>query len=188
MARHLNIMPLMVVVLIVSMVTIVMTARGLYLANRYNDNLNSNRLHNTTTHEAVFADAYLWKQKANDQKSLALYASITNSKDTNIGQSAHYNTANIYLSQATKLLDDHGLEAWDKAMPLLSLAKESYRDALRLKPDWIDAKYNYELALRLSPIIESQGRKASKEDEEEKDMGVPPDGWPSIPGFPRGMP
>ena len=188
MARRLNIMPLMMVVLIASVITLVMSAKGLYLANRYNDNLNRNRLHNSTQHEAVFADAYLWKQKVNDQKSLALYASITNSKDASIAQSAHYNSANIYLKQALSLLDEHGLEAWDKAMPLLSLAKESYRDALRLKPDWMDAKYNYELALRLSPIIESQGRKASKEDEEEKDMGVPPDGWPSIPGFPRGMP
>ncbi|MDD2833151.1 MAG: hypothetical protein PHD12_03965 [Methylotenera sp.] len=188
MARRLTLMPLMAFLLVASMIVMVISARSLYLANRYNNNLNSNQLHNTVTHDAVFADAYLLKQKSNGQKSLALYASITNSKDTYIGQSAHYNTANIYLSQATKLLENHGLEAWDKAMPLLSLAKESYREALRLKPDWMDAKYNYELALRLSPIFESQGRKAAKEDEEEKDAGVPPDGWPSIPGFPRGMP
>ncbi|WP_051901375.1 hypothetical protein [Methylotenera sp. L2L1] len=188
MAHRLNIMPLMLFVTIASMIIMVMSARDLYLVNRYNENLSSNRLHNGTTHDAVFADAYLWKQKSNDQKSLALYASIANSKDTYIGQSAHYNSANIYLNQAIKLLDDHGLEAWDKAMPLLSLAKESYRDALRLKPDWMEAKYNYELALRLSPTIESQGRTATKDDDEEKDMGVPPDGWPSIPGFPRGMP
>ncbi len=188
MARHLNIMPCMVVVFIVSTAVMVISARGLYSANRYNENLNSNRLQNSKQPQAVFADAYLWKQKANDQKALALYASITNSKDASIAQSAHYNSANIYLKQALKLLDEHGFEAWDKAMPLLSFAKESYRDALRLNPGWMDAKYNYELVLRLAPIIDSQGRKSNKEDDEDKDMGVPPDGWPSIPGFPRGMP
>ena len=50
---------------------------------------------------------------------------------------------------------------------------------------WHEAKYNYELALRLSPLFEL---KHSKQEPDESDDAETVDGWASIPGFPRGMP
>jgi mxaK protein len=40
---------------------------------------------------------------------------------------------------------------WVGARPLLELAKETYREALRLDPGQWDARYNLERALRLAP-------------------------------------
>jgi len=52
----------------------------------------------------------------------------------------------------------------------------------------VNAKYNYELALRIAPTIESKHSRQTPEDEELKDQESAPEGWPAIPGFPRGMP
>ena len=93
-----------------------------------------------------------WTKRKNTEKATKLYAQAIVSHDKNIRKLAHYNMANLYLHEAYLLLDASGLEVWDKVLPILSIAKESYREALRLAPDWMDAKYNYELALRLVPL------------------------------------
>ena len=61
-------------------------------------------------------------------------------------RAAQFNLANAYLRQG--LRDD--LEANQRG-PMLELAKQRYRDLLRLYPDDWDVRYNLELTLRLAP-------------------------------------
>ncbi len=63
---------------------------------------------------------------------------------------AQFNLANAYLRQGMR--DDI---AANQRAPMLELAKQRYRDLLRVFPgDW-DARYNLELALRLAPENEA---------------------------------
>jgi len=63
-------------------------------------------------------------------------------------QVALYDLGNLYLKEALRVRES-GADA--SALPLLELAKESYRSALLERPDLWDAKFNLELALRLAP-------------------------------------
>jgi mxaK protein len=63
-------------------------------------------------------------------------------------QIALYNLGNLYLRDALRMRQ-RGADA--SALPLLELAKESYRAALLERHDLWDAKFNLELALRASP-------------------------------------
>ena len=180
--------PWMLLMLLLSLLALAWSGHALYKANIYHQHLKHKTLQNDASPDAIFADAVYWTKRKNTEKATKLYAQAISSHDKNIRKLAHYNMANLYLHEAYLLLDASGLEAWDKVLPLLSIAKESYREALRLAPDWMDAKYNYELALRLVPTIESKSRSSKAEDEDLQDQSVPQDGWPAIPGFPRGMP
>lgn len=135
----------------------------------------------------LLVDAWRLAQAQHGQQALALYARVSAGQDQHLARTAHYNSANLYLRQAMQLLDERGLAAWDSVKPMLAMAKQGYQRALRIDPAFYDAKYNLELALRLAPDIHSATSK-QQADDEEQDMGERPTGWPSIPGFPRGMP
>ena len=135
----------------------------------------------------LLLDAWRLAQAGHMQQALALYARVGAGQDRDMVKAAHYNSANLYLRQAMELLDRQGLAAWDTVSPLLALSRFGYQRALRIDPGYYDAKYNLELVLRLAPDIHSSVSK-QKEEDEEQDVGERPTGWPSIPGFPRGMP
>ena len=135
----------------------------------------------------LLLDAWRLTQAGHMQQALALYARVGAGQDREMVKAAHYNSANLYLRQAMELLDRQGLAAWDTVSPLLALSRQGYQRALRIDPGHYDAKYNLELVLRLAPDIHSSTPK-QKDEDEEQDMGERPTGWPSIPGFPRGMP
>jgi mxaK protein len=177
----------MIILLLISLSTTIWSASKLYQAYVYNRNLHGISLLNNESPDALFANATRLAQRGDNQKALALYARVATSGDLALRKAAYYNSANLYSRQATALLEQEALIAWDRAAPLLALAKESYREALRLDPDWREAKYNYELALRLVPTIDSKNVSTQNDDEIVKE-GPRPSGWPSIPGFPRGMP
>ncbi|MEQ1601125.1 MAG: hypothetical protein HOP04_00230 [Methylophilaceae bacterium] len=183
---RIRLMPLMVILMALSIAGLLWCANALYQAHVYHQHLAHKSMQTSQSADALFANATLLAKKSDEQKALALYARVAANGDLAQRKAAHYNSANLYLSQATDLLEKDGYVAWDKAAPLLALAKESYREALRLDPAWVEAKYNYELALRLSPSIES--KKDLSADDEEQKTEESPSGWPSIPGFPRGMP
>lgn len=185
--RALKWTPWMFLLWLLSLSTLAWSGYALYQARIYNEHLNHKKLQNNAAPDAVFADATYWVTHKNTEKALMLYAVAASSKDPHIRKAAHYNMANIYLRQANKLLIETGLDEWDKVTPLFAIAKESYREVLRLDPRWMETKYNYELVLRLAPIIESS-KSRKLEEEAEITQETPPEGWPAIPGFPRGMP
>ena len=74
-------------------------------------------------------------------------------------QIALYDLGNLYLREAFSVRAT-GADA--SALPLLELAKESYRSVLLERPDLWDAKFNLELALRVAP------------DPDPDDTGAPP--------------
>ncbi len=68
--------------------------------------------------------------------------------DTALGQAARFNTANALMRQAIAV---RATEQPGQAIPLIELAKESYRELLRADPANWGARYNLERAQRLLP-------------------------------------
>ena len=78
--------------------------------------------------------------------ALKIYKSLLDANDE-IRLPALYDLANLNMREALK----NGQGEAQRYMPLIELAKQSYRDDLRSNPaDW-DARYNLERALWLSP-------------------------------------
>jgi len=103
--------------------------------------------------EAQLARAIALADPANAghyQQALAAYQGVVNGPRDDLAPAARYNLGNLYLRESLK---DGAAQAF-KSMPLIELAKQSYRAALRADPgDW-DSRYNLQRALELSPEIE----------------------------------
>lgn len=93
---------------------------------------------------------------------------------------ALYAMANARLRAAFGQLEKGRI---DPAIPLVRLAKEGYRRALGLDPDFWDAKYNLDIAMRLVrdfPQIEQSGEELPPELAKKL--------WTELPGLPKGLP
>ncbi|MDM0103471.1 MxaK protein [Variovorax sp. J22R24] len=93
-----------------------------------------------------FAEAHAQADSGADDAALRLYRSLEG--DSPLGQAARYNSANLLMRQAVVV--QAGAEP-GKAIALIELAKEIYRDVLRVDPSHWDARYNLERAQRLLP-------------------------------------
>lgn len=183
---------------LVVLVTVVMLIKQLievYQASVYRNRLVPHELIELTllganqTPQALFANAVFYDNQLKPEQALAQYAALVSkvSADDPLRKQAYFNSGNIYMRTATRLLEQRGLPAWDEAGPLVALAKESYQKALRIEPDWSEVKYNYHLALRLAPTTHGMSGPQQYEDEQIK-AEEEPSGWPAMPGNPRGMP
>lgn len=183
---------------VLMLVSLVMLARQLveiYQAHVYRQSLVPHVLIQNTllgvnqTPQALFANAVFYDNQLQPEQALAQFAALISkvSEADPLRKQAYFNSGNIYMRTATRLLEQRGLPAWDEAGPLVALAKESYQKALRIDPDWSEAKYNYHLALRLSPTTHGMSGPQQYEDEQIK-AEQEPSGWPAMPGNPRGMP
>ena len=94
--------------------------------------------------QAQFAQAHALAASGADEAALRRYRTLQG--DSPLGQAARYNSANLLLRQALVLRA--GAEP-GKAIALIELAKEMYRDVLRADPQHWDARYNLERAQRL---------------------------------------
>jgi mxaK protein len=72
---------------------------------------------------------------------------------------------------------------FDRATPLVALAKSEYRAVLGLEPGNWDAKHNLDVAMRLVRDLP----RAEGEDEAGKDE-PPAKLWTDLPGVPKGLP
>ena len=91
--------------------------------------------------------------------ALAAYKAIVQSGREDLRRIALYDLGNLHFKQALQA----GLTDEAHSLPLIELAKQSYRDELRRDPgDW-DARYNLERALRLAP----------EEEDDAEDNGPP---------------
>ena len=91
-----------------------------------------------------------------------------------------YNLGNLYLQQAITQAEKLGV---DSAMAFTDAAKSFYRRALRIAPDFWQAKYNYETAQRLVRDLPLAEVESGGDGEEEME-----DLWSAMPGFPAGLP
>ena len=99
------------------------------------------------TVQGRFAKAYGLQQEGEFEQTLLAYGELE-SHDAELAAAVKFNMANLYLRQALTL---RGEQNDDLTIPLIELAKENYRELLRLNSqDW-DAKYNLERALSLLP-------------------------------------
>jgi mxaK protein len=92
--------------------------------------------------------------------ALGAYKAIIQANREDLRRIALYDLGNLHLRQALQV----GLEDEAQSLPLLELAKQSYRDLLRRDPDDWDARYNLERALRLAP---------ESDDDLDEDTGPP---------------
>jgi mxaK protein len=90
--------------------------------------------------------------------ALSAYKAIVQSGREDLRGVALFDLGNLHLQHALQLSDE------EQSLPLLELAKQSYRDELRRDPNDWDARYNLERALRLAP----------EQDEDFEDTGPPP--------------
>ena len=102
--------------------------------------------------EARFAHALALSRSGRYEEALAAHKALIQGERGPLRTAALYNLGNLHLRQALRNGPARAMES----LPLVELAKQSYRDALRAEPgDW-DARYNLERALWLAPEIDLQ--------------------------------
>jgi Ca-activated chloride channel homolog len=90
-----------------------------------------------------YGTALLAAERADDALSVLERAAAT--RDLDLRYRALFNLGLIYLNRARGLKED------EAATQAYSAAQEAYRRALRLRPNELDAKWNYELTLKRRP-------------------------------------
>jgi mxaK protein len=102
--------------------------------------------------QARFAHALALARAGRQEPAQDAYKSFARSERGPLRAAAYYNLGNLHLRAALK----NGAGRAVESLPLLELAKQAYRDALRADPgDW-DARYNLEQALWLAPEVDDQ--------------------------------
>jgi mxaK protein len=104
--------------------------------------------------EARFAHALSLSHREGDDSGEAAtraWKAVIAGERADLRQAARYNLGNLHM-RAALAQGDGGIA---DALPLIELAKQRYRDALRERPDDWDARYNLERALWLAPEVES---------------------------------
>ncbi|MGP1613923.1 MAG: hypothetical protein ACTS5Y_02505 [Pollutimonas bauzanensis] len=93
---------------------------------------------------------------------------------------ALYNMGNARLRHALDMIDRNRI---GEAPASIRVAKDYYTRALRLAPDYWDARYNLDLASRM---VRDLPRGAAQEEDDAPDS--PKRLWTDLPGLPKGLP
>lgn len=111
------------------------------------DDDSTRGIHSYRYPEAILAHANALSQGSSFEEAEFKFNDLIHQNGFNsIGQAAQFNLANAYLRQG---LRSDATTSTSRLM--LELAKQRYRNLLRVIPgDW-DARYNLELALQLAP-------------------------------------
>jgi len=121
----------------------------LYRAQRVNEAIENRAQVASDMPEAVFARARALGALGDYEAAVRTYKALIQSDRPELRRAALYNLGNLHMRQALSAGADRALEL----LPLIELAKQSYRDLLREEPgDW-DARYNLERALWLAPEV-----------------------------------
>ena len=107
--------------------------------------------------EARFAFALAMARNGEIAPAVALLRQVAQARD-DLTAAALYDAANALLREGQRI----GLaESAGQALPLVELAKETYREVLRLDPEAWDARFNLERALRIAPEGEADADEGS---------------------------
>lgn len=136
--------------------------------------------------EVTFAHALALDHKGRHDDALSAYAEAEVAGNDRIRHAVRVNVSNLYLRRGLIAAKDEGNA--QRAMVLLQLAKAGYRRALRDDPsDW-NARYNYELTLRILPDLEVRNwRRSGSESDIEDLLKKDKSAWTEMVGQPRGM-
>lgn len=130
-----------------ALIVIVHSTLALSEANRVNAYLAAPDEHSERPDHpsAKLADANQLSRDE-DSQALELLTQLLGETDGEIEQIARYNRANVNLREAFDMDEDHS-----QMIPLVELAKQDYRDVLIRNPEFWQARFNLELALRRVP-------------------------------------
>jgi mxaK protein len=93
---------------------------------------------------AHFALAEVLEAQSEHDLALDEWTLVLNSEDKLLIALAYYNRGNINLREAQTMTASDG-----RQIPLVELAKQDYRSALAVLPQFWDARYNLEVALTI---------------------------------------
>ena len=121
----------------------------LWQQQRWNDSIDASSVPGRDTYkdlplEVQFAQAYALAASGAGEAARQRYHGLLD--DTRLGQAARYNSANLLMREAVVV---RASAQPGQAIALIELAKEGYRDVLRLDPQNWQARYNLERAQRL---------------------------------------
>jgi mxaK protein len=105
----------------------------------------------TTSPELVFAKAWQLERSGAVEEAVRLYASLQRTDDKARRARVLYNLGTIYLKEGATLWNARGVLEYARVNTLVEMAKEYYRDSLRLDPGNWEARYNLEYAWRITP-------------------------------------
>jgi mxaK protein len=103
--------------------------------------------------EARYAHALALARAGRYEDALAAQKAFVQDEQGPLRRAMLYDLGNLHLREALR----KGPAELDAALPLVELAKQSYRDVLRADPDDWDARYNLERALALAPEADDEG-------------------------------
>lgn len=127
------------------------TLIGLDALNRTIADPSNLQVDERTPPALVFAKAYRLERDGEHQEATRLYSTLLHAADETLRARALHNLATIYLEDGARLWNARGVLEYARVNTLVELAKENYREALRLDPDDWDARYNLEYAYRITP-------------------------------------
>ena len=116
-------------------------------ANRVNEAIASAAAApDRTVPQAQLAEAITLARAGKFNAAVKAYKALLDAPDE-VRLPALYDLGNLNMREALK----NGQGEAQRALPLIELAKQSYRDALRTNPENWDARYNLERALWIAP-------------------------------------
>lgn len=146
----------LLVVVVVAALVLAISYEAIRLAQdqQFNDALAIGEVTEVNGGDAArrqFAKAYALQQERRFKAAVNAYAAIEGLAESQLQLDIKFNLANLYFREAKRLR-----EAGDNdlAMPLMELAKQNYRDILRIDSGHWAAKYNLELALVVAPEMD----------------------------------
>jgi mxaK protein len=128
----------------------------------------SDALATSTVPQAQFAQAIALARRGDYEGALQRYKALSRGDRADLAINALYNTGNLHFREALSDSPDAVL----RRLPLLELAKQSYRAALRRDPQSWDTRYNLERALWLAPEVEETFVETIQRDVEDRVMST----------------
>lgn len=101
--------------------------------------------------EAQFAEAIVLGKQGKYDAAFERYKAVSRGKRADLATDALYNAGNLHFREA---LREGGPDSAVRVLPLIELAKQSYRTVLRRDPLSWDARYNLERALWMAPELD----------------------------------
>ena len=125
----------------------------IYEINRFNDALQQGSFTDAGRNGSPYrllARAYAQQQAGRFEDALTVYGLVNEAQVPELENVAKFNTAVLYLERALAARESGN---HDLAIPLIELAKETYRQLLRINSNDWKSKYNLERALQLLPEV-----------------------------------